>query len=445
MVFTACQSSESMIEHKPSTEQTVSSLAVMLDTSDVFNSQLTGFALYDPAGDSLIYGQNENRYFTPASNVKLLTFYAGLKILPDSLRALEYVVRGDTLIFWGTGDPSFLHHELGNEKVYNFLKNTHKQLVFSDSNFDDKLLGPGWSWEDYNFAYQTEKTPLPMYGNTIRFKVRELFRREIVNTEQGLAITPALFRKNINDTTVSDQSFALFRERDGNNIDYQPEMDTTIYTLEKPYHYTPQLVTQMLTDTLQKSVSYDGNIAKPAQTNVIYSISADSAYKQMLWESDNFIAEQLLLVMAAERRMPLNSKSVIQEVQSKYFNDFARKPQWVDGSGLSRYNMITPRSMIMLLSKIDTEFEADHKLFKLFPAGGKRGTIENWYTPRSLDSAYVFAKTGTLSNNHSLSGYLKTSSGKKLIFSFMNNHYVGSSSLIKKEMEKVLWYIHQAF
>ncbi|WP_345694318.1 D-alanyl-D-alanine carboxypeptidase [Fodinibius salicampi] len=79
------------------------------------------------------------------------------------------------------------------------------------------------------------------------------------------------------------------------------------------------------------------------------------------------------------------------------------------------------------------------------PAGGERGTIRNWYEAPEGEDPYVFAKTGTLSNNHALSGYIITRSGKKLYFSFMNNHYVTSSSVVKREMEKVLRYIHMTY
>jgi D-alanyl-D-alanine carboxypeptidase/D-alanyl-D-alanine-endopeptidase (penicillin-binding protein 4) len=69
------------------------------------------------------------------------------------------------------------------------------------------------------------------------------------------------------------------------------------------------------------------------------------------------------------------------------------------------------------------------------------GTIRNWYGGQ--ESAYVYAKTGTLSNKHCLSGYLRTKSGRLLIFSFMHNNYVGSSTPVKEEMEKVLDWLRE--
>lgn len=439
--ISACQTTEKVVS-----SESDSGFAAIFDSSKVFSSNLTGFALYDPQGDSLVYGQNENRYFTPASNTKLYTFFTGLKLLPDSLPALEYVVRGDSLIFWGTGDPSFLHPEFGNGKVYDFLKNRDESLYFSDSNFDDKRLGPGWAWDDYNAYYQTEKSPFPMYGNTASFEMQHIKIRQVATSDKGLSVSPPAFRSHINKMSQrGEDDPVLFREVDGNRFEYKPEADTITYTVDKPYHYTPQLITDLLADTLKKPVGHLADFEKPDSTKKLYSISSDTAYKRMLQPSDNFIAEQLLFVAASELGMPLNSRSVIAKMKSNYLNVLPHDPQWVDGSGLSRYNLFTPLSMIQLLGEIDDEFINDADLFHLLPAGGERGTIESWYSALDGEPPYVFAKTGTLSNNHCLSGYIITESGKKLIFSFMNNHYVTSSSVVKNEMQKVLSYIHRHF
>lgn len=439
-----CRNTEPLTEQRPEKN---SDLAAIFDTSDVFSGNFTGFALYDPAEDSMIYAQNENRYFTPASNTKLFTFYAGLKLLPEKLPALQYVERGDSLIFWGTGDPSFLRSDLDDGTVYNFLKKSDRELYYSDAHYYDEGLGPGWAWGDYQYAYSAEKSPLPMYGNMVEFQMQEVTTTSIRRDSGGLKVNPSFFQayvKEVDRKTAESNRSLLDRPFSGNMFRYLPASDTSTFTIQKPYHYTPQLIVDMLSDTLDKSVHYIDE-PLPGKYQKLYSINTDTVYKKMLQPSDNFIAEQLLLISATEIGESLNAGTVIDTMKETHLSGMPDEPQWVDGSGLSRYNMMTPRSMIWLLQQIDQEFTSDPKLFELLAIGGKKGTIRNWYAARDGGPAYVFAKTGTLSNNHCLSGYIITETGKKFLFSFMNNHYVGSSSVVKREMEKVLWFIHEHF
>src|SRR5476651_2711643 len=82
------------------------------EQSQVSNDHFTGFALYDMDQKKMVFELNSDKYFTPASNTKLFTFYTCLKMLGDSIPGLRYVNRNDSLIFWGTGDPSFLQTSL---------------------------------------------------------------------------------------------------------------------------------------------------------------------------------------------------------------------------------------------------------------------------------------------------------------------------------------------
>lgn len=90
--------------------------------------------------------------------------------------------------------------------------------------------------------------------------------------------------------------------------------------------------------------------------------------------------------------------------------------------------------MIQLLLKIQKEIPQE-RLFNLLATGGKSGTLKTSYV---APQPYIFAKTGTLRNNHSLSGYLKAKSGKILIFSFMNSNYTVPTPEIKTQMELIL-------
>ena len=164
------------------------------------------------------------------------------------------------------------------------------------------------------------------------------------------------------------------------------------------------------------------------------STPIDSLVAPMMVYSDNFIAEQLLLNVSEMMSDSLLAEIAIDSIQNYGFNDLPDKLNWVDGSGLSRYNLFTPRSVVSVWNKLENLIEFD-RLKGLLATGGVNGTIRNLY---SAEEAFIWGKTGSLRNNHSLSGFIHTDKGKTLIFSYMNSNYTLSSSEIKSEMDKVL-------
>ena len=159
----------------------------------------------------------------------------------------------------------------------------------------------------------------------------------------------------------------------------------------------------------------------------------------MMQHSDNFIAEQLLLTISGYLSDTMQTSLAIQKMKKKYLANISDQLQWYDGSGLSRYNLFTPKAVTTVLVDIYTMLSID-RIKRIFAAGGVSGTIANWYKNEN-GLPFVYAKTGTLKNVHCLSGYLLTDSGNTLIFSFMHNNFPGSSSTVKSKMDKVLRYL----
>ncbi len=412
-----------------------------VDESPVFGQSFTGFVLYDTERQEMMHEYQSDKYFTPASNTKIFTLYASLKLLGDSIPALQYQQRGDTLFFTGTGDPTFLHPDITHidttysQRVYRFLREHSGPLIYVERPTRDAYFGPGWAWDDYGYYYSTEKSVMPIYGNVVRFQFKK-------NLPKPLAY-PASF-------TASIQGFAdaslypeyLQRAQHENTFLYGPKDDTLAFTTDVPFIQSPTMLLNLLKDTLQRPVEkYVGSHRGGYQT--YYSLPTDSVYRQMMQLSDNFMAEQLLLLGSSTQRDTLSTQWTIDHVTERYLADLPDAPQWVDGSGLSRYNMQTPRSMVAILLKVDSLL-GDDRIRTIFPAGGVSGTVEDWYASPD-NQPYVFAKTGTLSGKHCLSGFLYTQGGNKLVFSFMHNNYVTSSSVFKTEMERILRQIYEEY
>ena len=101
----------------------------LLDSSAVLRQHQVGLSLADAATGEDLCGYQDTKYFTPASTMKLFSFYAGLHLLGDSLPSLRYFSRNDTLFFQGTGDPTLLHGDVPSRRAYSFLLKRPEQKL----------------------------------------------------------------------------------------------------------------------------------------------------------------------------------------------------------------------------------------------------------------------------------------------------------------------------
>jgi len=382
-----------------------------------------GFVLYNPETRTQIINHNGAKFFTPASNTKLYTFYSAYKTLGDSLIGFEYHKSNDTLFIMGTADPSFLY-EFEGSKTIPFLKNHDGPVVILEESLDDNRYGNGWSWEDYQYYYMPERSLFPMYGNVFTYAMKG----------DSIAAHPSYFKKHI---TVLD-STDMNREFEQNQF-YLERLDSTSNFI--PFKTSTKLVADLLSDTLNKPVTLMSQ-KRELDLKPFYSIAVDSVYKQMLVVSDNFIAEQLMLQVAKKMKDTYNIEDGIEFILKNHLQNLPQKPVWRDGSGLSVYNLFSPEDTVHLLTKMYQEIPLE-KLLNFLPVGGESGTLRNWYGGK--DKPYVYAKSGTLSNTYCLSGYIITKKGTVLIFSYMNNNYNQPNSKIRNEMQDHLSNIYEKY
>ncbi|WP_457610185.1 D-alanyl-D-alanine carboxypeptidase [Lutibacter sp.] len=381
-----------------------------------------GFVLYNPKTKKELINYNGKKYFTPASNTKLFTFYTAYKTLKDSVSSLAYYKTQDSLIIKGTADPSLLYG-FNSSKIIDFLKNETDSIYLLDEYIDEAHYGSGWAWGDYQYYYMPEKNLFPIYGNIVKFSIVD----SLIN------VNPTYFKQKI---TILD-STTIAREL-LKNIFYVEKGNTQ--ENEVPFITSNQLTAKLLGEVIQKKITVIPTYKK-YKFKILKGVSSNDLYKQMLVVSDNFIAEQLMLQVAKEVANSYNVKLAIEYSLDNYLEDLPQKPRWVDGSGLSRYNLFTPNDFVFLLEKMLKEIPKK-QLLNYFPVGGESGTLKNWY---GNTKPFVFAKSGSLSNNYNLSGYLITKKGTLLIFSYMNNHYKIATSEVKSNMEKTLKIIYNHY
>jgi D-alanyl-D-alanine carboxypeptidase/D-alanyl-D-alanine-endopeptidase (penicillin-binding protein 4) len=414
-------------------------------------SAQVGISVYDPATARYLYNYQGDKYFVPASNTKLFTLYAGLKYLGDSLAGIRYRETDTALFLRATGDPTLLHTDFPDQPVIRFLQAAKKKLWLIDDNWQDQALGKGWVWDDYNDAFMAERSSLPVYGNTIRW-VQELQKPgkedSLFDPSPSIYSLPEVDWPVHFTTDTGRKSFFVRREKE-ENIFRITEGKEKYKAQDVPFitHGVGSAIL-LLKDTIGKTVFFEDEGSQFARAMrpgaagfaVLRSRPVDSLFRPMMFNSDNFFAEQTLLMVSNEHLGKMNDVEMIADLLGADLHELPQKPVWADGSGLSRYNLFTPQDFVWLLDKMSRDFSLA-RMERLLPTGGL-GTLANYY---KQDSGYIFAKTGSLSGVAALSGYLVTKKNRLLIFSILVNNYTGGGAAVRKQVEKLVHAIREKY
>lgn len=394
-----------------------------------------GISVYDAAAGRYLYDHQSDKYFVPASNTKIVTCYAAMKYLKHILTGIRYYENDTAVYLVPTGDPTFLHRDYPLQPVFNFLQQQQKKIYITDQNWKDKELGKGWSWDDYSDEYMTERNALPVYGNTIKWIQTEIISKEAGMEESfSMYSDPEVNWKVRFEPDPVKKEFKVRRDRLSNMF--------TITEGTEPYEevlvpfITNGIATslELLADTVRKEIGVINNfVVTDPQRHSVPSQPVDSVLKPMMYRSDNFFAEQLLLMVAEERFGVLDSELLIDTLLKTDLAGLPQKPVWVDGSGLSRYNLFSPRDFVTILDSMRLQFGME-RLKTIFPMGDS-GTLKGYYMHYN---PYIYAKTGSMSGVVAISGFLFTQSGRTLIFSVMVNNFSGKTVGVRRAIERLL-------
>lgn len=397
----------------------------------ILDSTYTGFVLYDLIKEKKIYEHNAPKYFIPASNTKMLTTYAALKTFNDSIPGWKIAENETTLYLEPLGDPTFLHPSFKVQKLWDKLIRTSKRVIII---LPEKSLfgrmGQGWSWGSYQENYVQERAIMPIYGNKVFFRVAG----GLVNA------TPSYFNTHVVQNVLqSDSSYAIqvFRDEFSNKFEVRKGNQQIV---SRPFTFGNDhlLSFNLLNDTLRKAnpniiLSYEHVKPKNVEFRDFYTISTDSLLSIMMKNSDNFLAEQILIMVGKNKYNIFDDRGTISRLNNDVFGEILSKGRWVDGSGLSRSNLISPDEYIRLLKEIYNSSNYD-RLLNILPHGDE-GTLSGRYKGREYN---IFAKTGSLGDHIALSGYLKTKKNNTYAFSFLINNFRGNINIYRNKIESVL-------
>ena len=375
------------------------------------DEQASGILIQEVSSGKVVFQHQADHYFMPASNAKLVTFLEANRILPDSIPTYRYLETSDSLYFWGTGDPSLLHPRLQGDALLKKLSSTNKVLVLADSDEQVRPLGSGWAWDDYADDYSAEISSIPMYNNQVRFAMKA----------GVIDVSPTYFAPFVR---TGNRSFV---QRDRNANSFALPAVQTMPTVAVPFITSAKQTADLLSFELGKPII---NLPKAydARAVLAYAGKTDSLYLPMLHFSDNQIAEQLMYVMAAQKNWVGPTNKIIENLKKE--DSLLLPLKWVDGSGLSRYNLMRPKDLVSVLLKLKDEV-SEARLFKLLPESGRTGTIRKMGTS-TLESRF-YAKSGSFGNTYNLAGYYLNAQGNMYAFAIMCN--LGNRSLTSMKQD----------
>lgn len=404
--------------------------------TDALKTAHVGISIYEPETNKYWYDHQGDKYFVPASNTKIPTCYAAMKYLGDSLAGLRYQFMGDNLLLiQATADPTFLHPDYRVQPVYDFLQQAgNRQIILCDPRWQDDAYGSGWSWNDYQSTYMAERSVMPIYGNIARFIYTG---RRFTGIPKYFVVPNDIVDGDVAITYDSIPNTYGVERRQFSNSFFLTRSNNPVQRAAIPFITATELPS-LLKDTLKKSFAADYDFHLGQQSQIIRSQPTDSLLTPMMHRSDNFFAEQTLLMVSNKLLDLINDATIIDTLLKTDFRDLPQPPRWADGSGLSRYNLFTPQDFVSILHKMKNEFGIE-RIKTIFPTGGE-GTLSSYYKP---DSGYIYAKTGTLSGVVALSGYLYTKKNKLLIFSVLVNNHQASATDIRRAVEKFVRNIRQ--
>ena len=425
-----------------------------------------------------LYARNAGRMFVPASNVKIVTGAAALEALGPDYRYLTRVaaagevrggvLRGDLIVFGG-GDPTISERFHGDVRTVfrawadslraHGVRQITGAVIGNDDVFDDQALGRGWAWDDVESSYSAEVSGLQLNEGFVTVRVASVpgQRAAAVTTrpvsDEWVPVVGNVWMAAAGEST--EVSFSRADSLSGVVVSGTLVADTTVEQEVSVRNNTRFFAAVLRQALLEAGIGVGGQSldadedparGKPERYTVLFTYISPPMREILaafLKPSQNQIGEILLKTLGRELRGLGTAGAGVTVIDSMVaaWGLPRRLLSQADGSGLSRYNLVAPEFLVALLER---ETRSAH--FPVFadalPLAGRDGTLRTRMRETPLE-ADVRAKTGTLSGVRSLSGYVTTASGERLVFSMMVNHHTLSARAADRVAEAALMRLHR--
>jgi len=455
-----------------------------------FSNAHWGILVVDPESGDTLYSRNAGKLFLPASNMKIVTSAVALEQLgPDFTYRTAFVIRapvrdgtlvGDLSVV-GRGDPTISDHMWGDAMVplravaeslaTHGIKRIAGRLVTAGDAFPGPVLGYGWSWDDLEDSYSAGVDELLFNEGFTEIRVRagdapgDSVRIETHPTRFSpllrLAVT-TVAAPSCPTATDSLPPPPCAASADGTAPRRRPPLTVRKDTLRGDVivsgsiiagdsvtleltHRDPDLayLAALLEALTERGIIVDSGAVAPdsaARPDTLFTLSSKPLREilpALMKPSQNQIAEALLRTLGLERAGAGTADSGRKVVERQLAQWGVPPASYVirDGSGLSRYDYLTPEAIVHVLDAVRRS--ANFQLYyDALPIAGVDGTLRSRMHGTPAEGN-VHAKTGSVANARSLSGFVRTVDGRLLIFSVLSNNWTVPATAVTRVQDAI--------
>src|SRR5216684_140570 len=430
-----------------------------------------GLLIVDAESGETLYEQNADKYFVPASNMKLFTTALALAKLGPEYRfhtTLESRgtissagVLGGDLALVGRGDPNLSNRkfpyelkeefdgppekalvELADALVAKGIKQISGDVIADDSYFPRERYPNGWEIDDMVWEYGAAISAIVVDDNTVALT---LTPGEQAGNPVQAAVTPATPDFTVENDVVTSAAdvkpdLTLTREPGSNLVVVKGSLPAKsaprklVLAIEEPAQHAAATLKRLLEE---RGVKVAG-IARarhasgeqggdPVVLAEHVSVPLGDALKLVNKISQNLHTEMLLRT-AARQSGPWATTDDLMKIPAEFYATAGIAPGDViqtDASGLSRHDLVTPRAIVTLLAFAQKQ-PWFGPYYASLPVAGVDGTLED-RMKNTPAAGRIHAKTGSVEHVRTLSGFAETASGRRVIFSFLSNNQGGKS------------------
>ena len=424
-----------------------------------FSRSRWGILIQPLSSTATLYSRDAQKYFIPASNVKLLTTAAALQKLGADFRIKTSVYSGEngSLYVAGRGDPSITEAQL--QSLAQQLKRRGvdrvNELIGDDSYFQGSAVNPNWEWEDAQSGYGAPVNSLIFNQNAIELllspqelgqPLKVTFAEPKLANQWQIQNNSVTVAQNESEFIEVGRAFDRPAIRVSGQLKVGAESESAYVAVVNPANNFLQHFQQVLAaegipvkQALVASASRNFN----QELATVESPPLAQLVRETNRESNNLYAEVLLRLLGkVTDKKPQQQEDTdeigLKELKTALTQLGVNPNSYIlaDGSGLSRHNLISPEALVQTL-----RFMANSPAASIYrqslPIAGESGTLKNRLnsTPNRV---ILQAKTGTLSGVSALSGYIEVPDYEPLVFSIIVNQSGLSAASMRSATDEIV-------